>query len=175
MADHREALAEVEKHSISIADKVAGWLLPRRAGLFTEQKQMLQGRASALTQVSVVEALYILPVLLRVQGTASDNKSWKSGKCYGVSRWFRFRNQNYTVEDGYERDDEDWPDESDDDASAWEQWDDDTYEMDENYEDGYCTYIPEENDLDDKHTLKLNNNMRRFVRPTWTPVARWQT
>jgi hypothetical protein len=58
VADHREALAEVEKHGISIADKVAGWLLLRRAGLSTGQKQMVQGRASAFTQVSVVEALY---------------------------------------------------------------------------------------------------------------------
>lgn len=49
VADHREALAEVEKHGISIADKVAGWLLLRRAGLSTGQKQMVQGRASAFT------------------------------------------------------------------------------------------------------------------------------
>jgi hypothetical protein len=41
VADHREALAEVEKHGISIADKVAGWLLLRRAGLSTEQKQIV--------------------------------------------------------------------------------------------------------------------------------------
>lgn len=55
------------------------------------------------------------------------------------------------VEDAYEMDDEDWPDEPDDDASTWEQWDDEAYEMDENYEDGYYTYILEENDLDDEH------------------------
>ena len=68
-------LAEVEKDSISIADKVAECLLPRRAGLFTEQKQMLQGRASALTQVSVVEALYILPVLLRDKGRPATTRA----------------------------------------------------------------------------------------------------
>jgi len=145
VADHREALAEVEKHGISIADKVAGW---RRAGLSTGQKQMVQGRASAFTQVSVVEALYFL-FGQDYKGRASDNKSWKSGKGYGASRWSG--NQNYMVEDAYEMDDEDWPDEPDDDASTWEQWDDEAYEMDENYEDGYYTYILEENDLDDEH------------------------
>ena len=133
VADHREALAEVEKHGISIADKVAGW---RRAGLSTGQKQMVQGRASAFTQVSVVEALYFL-FGQDYKGRASDNKSWKSGKGYGASRWSG--NQNYMVEDAYEMDDEDWPDEPDDDASTWEQWDDEAYEMDENYEDGYYT------------------------------------
>ena len=60
VADHSEALVEVEKHGISIADKVAGWLLLLRAGLTTEQKQMVQGRASEFTQSSVMEAIYFL-------------------------------------------------------------------------------------------------------------------
>jgi len=82
VADHGEALAEVEKHGISIADKVAGWLLPRRAGLITEQKQMVQGRASEFTQTSVMEAIYFL-FGQDYKGRAGDNRSWKSGKGYG--------------------------------------------------------------------------------------------
>ena len=33
VAEHREALAELDKHGISLPDKVAGWVLLRRAGL----------------------------------------------------------------------------------------------------------------------------------------------
>ena len=135
-ADHREALAEDGKHGISIADKVAGWLLLRPAGLSTGQKQMVQGRASAFTQTSVVETLYFL-FGQDYKGRASDNKSWESGKGYGASRWSR--NQNYMVEDAYKMDDDEWPEEPEDDTSTWEQWDDEAYEMDENYEDGYYT------------------------------------
>ena len=84
MADHREALAEVEKHGVSIADKVAGWLLLRRAGLTTEQKQMVQDRASDFTQSSVMEALYFL-FGQDYKGRAGD-RNWKKGKGYGASR-----------------------------------------------------------------------------------------
>ena len=42
-----------------------------------------------------------------------------------ASRWSR--NQDYMVEDAYEMDDEEWPEEAHDDASNWEQWDDEAY------------------------------------------------
>lgn len=60
IADHREALAEMEKHGVVIPDKVAGRLLLRRAGLIFEQKQIVQGRASDFAQGAVIEALYFL-------------------------------------------------------------------------------------------------------------------
>jgi hypothetical protein len=48
VADHREYLMEVERHGVNIPEKVAGWLLLRRAGLTMEQKQLVQGRAKEL-------------------------------------------------------------------------------------------------------------------------------
>eukprot|EP00435_Cladocopium_sp_Y103_P062950 s2481_g24.t1 len=84
VADHREALMEVEKHGVKIPDKVAGWIMLRRAGLTMEQKQMIQGRASDLTQTAVTEALYFL-LGQDYKGRAPDNKAWR-GKGYGSSR-----------------------------------------------------------------------------------------
>lgn len=42
VADHHEALCEVEKHGIKIPENVSdGWLMLRRSGLTTEQKQLI--------------------------------------------------------------------------------------------------------------------------------------
>ena len=43
VAEHREALAELEKHDIRLPDRVAVWVLLRRAGLSQEQRQLIQG------------------------------------------------------------------------------------------------------------------------------------
>ena len=60
VASHREALTEIEKQGIKLPDTVAGWVLLRRAGLTSEQKQLVQGRAPDLSQRGVTEAMYFL-------------------------------------------------------------------------------------------------------------------
>eukprot|EP00435_Cladocopium_sp_Y103_P075329 s109_g56.t1 len=49
VADHREALAEVEKHGVQISDKVSGWILLRRSALSSEQKQLIQSQCPKLS------------------------------------------------------------------------------------------------------------------------------
>jgi hypothetical protein len=60
VADHREALGEVEKHGVQISDKVSGWILLRRSGLTHEQKQLILSQNPKLTYAKVVEAMYFL-------------------------------------------------------------------------------------------------------------------
>ena len=75
VAEHREAMAELEKHGISLPDKVAGWVLLRRAGLSTEQKQLIQGRAPDFAQKAVPEAMYFL--LGQDYKGKSMDRSWR--------------------------------------------------------------------------------------------------
>ena len=148
VADHREALMEVEKHGISIPDRVAGWILLRRSGLSTEQKQMVQGRAADFKQTSVVEALYFL-FGQDYKGKASDGRSWK--KSYG-NRW-NSRQLGYMTEELYDDGQEGW-----DEDAYWEQEEDD-YENDqepgEEDEEVYYTY-PEENDFNEEIQEELD-------------------
>ena len=44
VADHREALHEVEKHGVQVSEKVSGWILLTRLGLLGEQKQLIQSQ-----------------------------------------------------------------------------------------------------------------------------------
>ena len=60
VSDHKEALREVEKHGIKIPENVSGWLLLRRSGLTTEQKQLIQSRCGDLKEYEVEQALYYL-------------------------------------------------------------------------------------------------------------------
>ena len=102
VADHWEHLLEVERHGVQIPDKVAGWLLLRRAGLTMEQKQLVQGRAKDLDQTGVAEALYFL-FEQEYKGKRNEGRSWR-GKGYGSSsRWTR--HQGYNAEEIYEADD----------------------------------------------------------------------
>ena len=75
---------EIEKHNVVIPDKVAGWLLLRRAGLTFEQKQMVQSRASDLSQSGVTEALYFL-FGQDYRGKTSEGRQWKAGKGYNTN------------------------------------------------------------------------------------------
>lgn len=103
VADRRESLLEVEKHGITIPDRVAGWILLRRSGLTTEQKQMVQSRASDFKQTSVTEAFYFL-FGQDFSGRAADNRSWRA-KPHG-GRWSRQR--GYHVEEPYVEEPEDF-------------------------------------------------------------------
>ena len=106
VADHREYLMEVEGHGVQIPDKVAGWLLLRRAGLTMEQKQFVQGRAKDLDQTGVTEALYFL-FGQDYKGRVADGRDWR-GKGYGsTSRWTK--HQGYTAEDIYDMDNDNVP------------------------------------------------------------------
>ena len=60
VSDHTEALREVEKHGIKLPDNVSGWLLLRRSGLTTEQKQLIQSRCGDLKDYEVEQAMYYL-------------------------------------------------------------------------------------------------------------------
>ena len=164
VADHREALTEVEKHGVQIPDKVAGWILLRRAGLSTEQKQMIQGRASELTQSSVTESLYFL-LGQDYKGRAPESRQWR-GKGYGSNSTRWARHQGYMTEEPFDDDGEDWGEMQNDEMDNWDDWADEDYgdnEMDEayynedaeetemnnefyteaeqNYEDAYAAYL----------------------------------
>ena len=160
VAEHREALAELEKHGISLPDKVAGWVLLRRAGLSQEQKQLIQGRAPDYAQKAVTEAMYFL-LGQDYKGKNAD-RSWR-GKGYGSPNRWRGRQQGYITEDFYEAEDDNMVyDENFDDTEFDEPWDnayyeyeeqtyaandevdvsDETYwEAEQNYEDAFATYF----------------------------------
>eukprot|EP00435_Cladocopium_sp_Y103_P067059 s369_g29.t1 len=130
VADHREALGEVEKHGVQISDKVSGWILLRRSGLTHEQKQLILSQNPKLTYAKVVEAMYFL-LGQDYKGKATDTTSrWKNNKAYG--RWSN-RSYGYTAEEIYDMDEpymEDY---------AYHQWDDADYEDEqpEDYEEPY--------------------------------------
>ena len=148
VADHREALQEVEKHGVVIPEKVAGWLLLRRSGLSMEQKQLVQSKAPDLSQASVTEALYFL-YGQDFKGKVADSRAtWRTGKGYGTSRRWT-RSPHYLAEEVYEADDglewqeedqgEDWEPGEDDPASE------DIYAMDD---EPYPAYYDEAPDID---------------------------
>ena len=144
VADHREALSEVEKHGVVIPDKIAGWLLLRRAGLSVEQKQMIQGRAAELTQKAVQEAFYFL-LGQDYKGRSYDSKTWKTGKGHGSNRWGR--NYGYMTEEIYGMEDYDYEEDPDDDEeqALWEQWEDESPEdVDYSLDENYMTYDPDD-------------------------------
>ena len=154
MAEHREALAELEKHGISLPDKVAGWVLLRRAGLSQEQKQLIQGRAPDYAQKAVTEAMYFL-LGQDYKGKNAD-RSWR-GKGYGSSNRWRGRQQGYITEDFYEAEDDNMVyDENFDDIEFDEPWDDAYYEDDEYEEQTYAAN--EEVDVSDETYWEAEQN-----------------
>lgn len=158
IADHREALAEVEKHGVVVPDKVAGWLLLRRAGLSFEQKQMVQGRASDFVQSSVTEALYFL-FGQDFRGRVSDSKTWRSGsgKGYGAPRrWSKL--PQYYAEEVYEAEDEPWYPEEVSESGHWDPTGEDDQDA-EAFEDDYQTaFIEEEFDMDDDYYTEVEQH-----------------
>lgn len=88
VANHKEAVREVEKHGIKIPEVISGWLLLKRSGLTVEQKQLIQGRVKDLKETDVEEALYyLLGQDYRGRNSADDGRpaKWTTSR-YG--RWF---------------------------------------------------------------------------------------
>ena len=167
MADHREALGEVERHGITIPDKISGWLLLRRAGVSMEQKQLVQGRGPELTQTSVTESLYYLFGQDYRGKTASPSRSWKgTGRGAGQNSSRNWNRANaYVTEEVYDAEEEEiyetwaeeppWPEEEQDydepteDNAYYEDEMEELHDLDEEffteveqrYEDAYATYL----------------------------------
>ena len=121
VADHREALGEVEKHGVQISDKVSGWILLRRSGLTHEQKQLILSQNPKLTYAKVVEAMYFL-LGQDYKGKPVDTASRWKGKTYG--RWNN-RGYGYNAEEIYEMDEpymEDYAYQQWDEAEADDDW-----------------------------------------------------
>ena len=153
LAEHREALQEVEKHGVVIPDKIGGWLLLRRSGLTMAQKQMLQSKAPELTHSTVTEALYYL-FGQDYKGKVSDGKTaWRSGKVYSSGRRWT-RSPNYLAEEVYEAEEaQDWPEEVC--GEEWEPPEDEIY-VEEIYDDEtYHSYLNEQPDLDEEFYSEL--------------------
>ena len=147
VADHREALGEVEKHGVQISDKVSGWILLRRSGLTHEQKQLILSQNPKLSYSKVVEAMYFL-LGQDYKGKPVDTASRWKPKTYG--NWNN-KSYIYTAEEIYDLDepylddyayqqyeDADYEDEWPEDAE--EPYDEDTYNA-QDYED---TEFPDE-------------------------------
>eukprot|EP00435_Cladocopium_sp_Y103_P007119 s2224_g2.t1 len=147
VADHREALTEVEKHGVQISDKVSGWILLRRSGLSSEQKQLIQSQCPKLSYDKVVENMYfLLGQDYKGRNVDSQTTRWKT-KTYG--RWSN-KNYGYLVDEPYDLEepyDEDY---------AYQQWEEpyEDYEADEGDElydeDAYGAYDYEDTEFPDE-------------------------
>ena len=61
VSDHRDAARELEKYDVKLPPTVLGWLLVRRAGLSTEQRQLIMSQVPKdLKPEAVEESLYFL-------------------------------------------------------------------------------------------------------------------
>ena len=80
----------MENHGVQISDKVSGWILLRRSGLSSEQKQLIQSQCPTLSYDKVVEAMFFL-LRQDYKSRSLDGQStrWKD-KTYG-----RWSNKNY--------------------------------------------------------------------------------
>ena len=145
VADHRQALHEVEKHGVQISDKVSGWILLRRVGLTQEQKQLIQSQCPKLSYDKVVDQMFYLLGQDYKGKTTIDLAKWRGKKIPSTSsRWSR--SYGYTAEEIYD------PDEAYDEENAYNQWDDeeaygewDEEEYDpEEDEEAYASYAHEE-------------------------------
>ena len=97
------SLREVEKHGIKIPENVSGWLLLRRSGLTTEQKQLIQSRCGDLKDYEVEQALYYL--LGQDYKTKMMNPSKGIGR-HGA-RWNRAGHHGYYMdEEAYQLEDD---------------------------------------------------------------------
>ena len=135
VADHHEALCEVEKHGIKIPENVSdGWLMLRRSGLTTEQKQLIiQSRCGDLKDYEVEQALYYL---LGQDYKTKVNLPAKGGGRHG-HRWNRPAHHGYVAEEEIYQMDDDWETAGYDDGIYYE--DEEIYENaeDADYEELY--------------------------------------
>ena len=131
VSEHKEALAEVEKHGVQIADKVNGWILLRRSGLTSEQKQLIMTQCPKLSYDKVVENLfYLFGQDYKTKASAyQDLSRWKGRRLpsqSGSSRWSK--SYAYMTEEPYDQE------ENYEDDHGWDETEDAYYEEEE-YED----------------------------------------
>ena len=60
VTDHDEKLRKIEEHDIQIPSEIQGWLLPKKANITKEQRQMIITQAPKLEKLKVQEALYLI-------------------------------------------------------------------------------------------------------------------
>ena len=165
-SDHREALREVEKHGIQIPDNVSGWLLLRRSGLTTEQKQLIQSRCGDLKDYEVEQAMYYL--------LGQDYKTRVQPMMGGKGRRHRWQRsgQGYVAEeDAYYDDEWDYVDDLDEDA-YYEELDGGSYTEAETYEDPYAY---DESALYEMEDGDYQDDWRKLMRHIWMPEGSLQT
>ena len=162
VSDHREALREVEKHGIQIPDNVSGWLLLRRSGLTTEQKQLIQSRCGDLKDYEVEQAMYYL--------LGQDYKTRVQPMMGGKGRphrWQRSGHGYVAEEDAYYDDEWDYVDDYDEDA-FYEELDGGSYAEAETYEDPYtydesAHYETEDGDYQDDGDPQLEEAYAAYL------------
>ena len=167
VSEHKEALAEVEKHGVQIADKVNGWILLRRSGLTSEQKQLIMTQCPKLSYDKVVENLfYLFGQDYKTKASAyQDLSRWKGRRLpsqSGSSRWSKsyayMTEEPYDQEENYEDDhgwdetedayyeEEEYEDENDDTAYAANDHEDmdfpdESWNEDPSLEEAYASYL----------------------------------
>ena len=162
VSDHREALREVEKHGIQIPENVSGWLLLRRSGLTTEQKQLIQSRCGDLKDYEVEQAMYYL--------LGQDYKTRVQPMMGGKGRphrWQRSGHGYVAEEDVYYDDEWDYVDDNDEDA-YYEELDGGSYAEAEAYEDPYAyeesaLYETEDGDYQDDGDPQLEEAYAAYL------------
>ena len=161
VSDHREALREVEKHGIQIPENVSGWLLLRRSGLTTEQKQLIQSRCGDLKDYEVEQAMYYL--------LGQDYKTRVQPMMGGKGRPHRWQRSGhgYVAEDVYYDDEWDYVDDNDEDA-YYEELDGGSYAEAEAYEDPYAyeesaLYETEDGDYQDDGDPQLEEAYAAYL------------
>ena len=149
VADHRQALHEVEKPGVQISDKVSGWILLRRSGLTAEQKQLIQSQGPKLAYDKIVETMFYLLGQDYKGKITVDLSKWRGRRIPSnpSSRWTKghgyvtdevYETEDYFEEDAYNQ----W---EEDDEHAYAEWEEDPtfYEADEEQ-----TYAALEDDMD---------------------------
>ena len=155
VADHREALQELEKHGVKIPEKVSGWLLLRRSGSSAEQKQLIQGRAQEFNPTAVTEALYFMFGQDYRGRVAESRTSYKPGKGYGSQRRWN-RSPNYYAEEALEVEDLEWGDEEL--VEEWEPYEEEIHGEDDDDGDNYPAYPEEVPDVDEEFYTEVETN-----------------
>ena len=122
-SEHREHQREVENHGIKLPDKIAGWLLLRRAGLSQKQRQLvLSQTSSTLAEEKVEQALYYL-FGQDYRGKISSPEGYGKGDRHRSfpHRWQK-RGQAYAADDEeYYEDDELFLAEDEDETAHYEE------------------------------------------------------
>ena len=174
VADHRQALHEVEKHGVQISDKVSGWILLRRAGLTTEQKQLIQSQCPKLSYDKIVETMFFLLGQDYKGKITVDLSKWRGRKIPSStsSRWSR--GYGYVTEELYDPeetyDDEfyhQW-DEADD--YAYAEWEEEPETYEEPDEPTYAAH--EQDDMDFPDDQQGNDDQLEEAYATYLDARR---